>query len=208
MLVDVQQRITAACLAAGRDSSSVTLIAVTKTRSVEQITANVLEQGHRVLGENRVQEALPKIEALPDAEWHLIGHLQSNKVRFCQGFTALHGVDNVKLLEEIAKRSDVWGRAPQVFLEVNTGGEVQKHGAAPEDAAGLVKAARGLGLSVRGLMTVAPQGEALALAAFQKLRELRNTLGVADLSMGMSDDLELAIAAGATHVRVGRAVFG
>ena len=207
MLVDVQQRITAACLKAGRDANSVTLIAVTKTRSVEQIRACVLEHGHVTLGENRVQEALPKMEALPEAQWHLIGHLQSNKVRFCQGFTALHGVDNIKLLEEIAKRAQSWGRAPDVFLEVNTGFETQKHGAAPEEAAGLVKAARGLGLTVRGLMTVAPQGEALALTAFARLRELRDALGVTDLSMGMSDDLELAIAAGATHVRVGRAVF-
>ena len=207
MLLDVQQRITAACFKTGRNVRDVTLIAVTKTRSVEQITVAVLEHGHVVLGENRVQEALPKMEALPTAQWHLIGHLQSNKVRFCQGFTALHGVDNLKLLEEIAKRSAGWGRAPDVFLEVNTGGEAQKHGAAPEEAAKLVKSARDLGLTVRGLMTVAPQGEALAQIAFTKLRELRDLLGVADLSMGMSDDLELAIAAGATHVRVGRAVF-
>ena len=208
MLVDVQQRIAAACFKTGRDVNSVTLIAVTKTRSVEQIRSCVLEHGHLVLGENRVQEALPKMEALSQVQWHLIGHLQSNKVRFCQGFTALHGVDNVKLLEEIAKRSDGWGRAPDVFLEINTGGEMQKHGAAPEEAAGLVKSARDLGLTVRGLMTVAPQGEALARVAFLRLRELRDALGVPDLSMGMSDDLELAIAAGATHVRVGRAVFG
>ena len=207
MLVDVQHRIMAACLKTGRDPLSVTLIAVTKTRSEEQIRACVLEHGHLVLGENRVQEALPKMEALPTAEWHLIGHLQSNKVRFCQGFAALHGVDNLKLLEEIEKRAQSWGRAPDIFLEVNTGGEAQKHGAAPEEAAGLVESARGLGLTVRGLMTVAPQGEELAIAAFEKLRELRDALGVADLSMGMSDDLELAIAAGATHVRVGRAVF-
>ena len=207
MLVDVQQRITAACLEVGRDPQSVTLIAVTKTRSLEDIATAVLEHGHRVLGENRVQEALPKIEAMPDAEWHLIGHLQSNKVRFCQGFTALHGVDNLKLLEEIAKRGEAWGRVPDLFLEINTGGEIQKHGAAPIETAGLVNAARGLGLTVRGLMTVAPQGEDLARAAFLKLRELRDALGVPDLSMGMSDDLELAIAAGATHVRVGRAVF-
>ena len=208
MLADVQQRIRAACLEVGRDPRSVTLIAVTKTRSVEQITACVLERGHAVLGENRVQEALPKIEALPQAEWHLIGHLQSNKVRFCERFAALHGVDNQKLLEEIAKRGQGWGRVPEVFLEVNTGGEAQKHGAEPRDAAGLVKAARDLGLTVRGLMTVAPQGEDLARAAFMHLRELRDDLGVPDLSMGMSDDLELGIAAGATFVRVGRAVFG
>ena len=208
MLIDVQQRITAACLKTGRDPSEVTLIAVTKTRSVEQIKACVLEHGHLILGENRVQEALPKMEALPDAQWHLIGHLQSNKVRFCQGFTALHGVDNLKLLEEIAKRAQGWGRAPDIFLEVNTGGEMQKHGSAPEEAAGLVKAARGLGLTVRGLMTVAPQDANAARGAFQGLRELRDALGVSDLSMGMSDDLEAAIAAGATHVRVGRAVFG
>jgi hypothetical protein len=207
MLADVLKRIEGACLEAGRSPSEVRLIAVTKSHTLEEIDRAVLERGHHVLGENRVQEALPKIEARPDAEWHLIGHLQTNKVKFCQGFTAIHSVDSVRLLEEIAKRGEGWGRVPELFLEVNTGGEEQKHGSSIGDAPGLLKTARDLGLTVVGLMTVAPQGLERARAAFQALRALRDTLGLSELSMGMSDDLEIAILQGATVVRVGRAVF-
>jgi pyridoxal phosphate enzyme (YggS family) len=207
MLEDVLKRIAAACLEAGREASEVRLIAVTKAHGLEEIEAKVLQAGHRLVGENRVQEALPKIEAHPNLEWHLIGHLQTNKVKFCQGFTAIHSVDSVRLLEEIAKRAEAWGRAPDLFLEVNTGGEEQKHGSSVEDAPTLLKTARDLGLNVVGLMTVAPQGLERARAAFRELRALRDALGVRELSMGMSDDLEVAIWQGATFVRVGRAVF-
>jgi hypothetical protein len=207
MLHDVLHRIEQACLEANRDPRSVRLIAVTKAHPLAEIEAKVLSFGHRVVGENRVQEALPKLEAHPDLEWHLIGHLQTNKVKFCRGFTAIHSVDSVKLLEEIARRAETWGCAPEVFLEVNTGGEEQKHGVMPAEAPTLLRSARGLGLVVAGLMTVAPQGLERARAAFRDLRALRDALGVAQLSMGMSDDLEVAISEGATLVRVGRAVF-
>jgi PLP dependent protein len=207
MLQDVLKRIESACLEAGRDPGSVKLIAVTKAHSLEEIEARVLTHGHRIVGENRVQEALPKMEAHPDLEWHLIGHLQTNKVKYCQGFSAIHSVDSLKLLEEIARRGATWGRTPDLFLEINTGGEEQKHGATVNEASGLLVAARGLGLNVVGLMTVAPQGLERARIAFRALRELRDALGLVELSMGMSDDLEVAIAEGATLVRVGRAVF-
>jgi PLP dependent protein len=207
MLLDVLKRIETACLEAGRDPDGVKLIAVTKAHALSEIEARVLKFGHRVVGENRVQEALPKLEVHPNLEWHLIGHLQTNKVKYCQGFSAIHSVDSVKLLEEIARRGAAWERTPDLFLEINTGGEEQKHGATVGEASGLLEAARGLGLNVVGLMTVAPQGLELARAAFRALRELRDALGVKELSMGMSDDLEVAIAEGATLVRVGRAVF-
>jgi PLP dependent protein len=207
MLQDVLNRIQSACLEASRDPGSVKLIAVTKAHSLEEIASKVLASGHRMLGENRVQEALPKIEAHPELEWHLIGHLQTNKVKFCQGFSAIHSVDSLKLLEEIAKRAAQWGRAPDVFLEVNTGGEEQKHGTTITEAPALLRSARDLGLNVVGLMTVAPQGLEDARVAFRALRELRDAMGVRELSMGMSDDLEVAIAEGSTLVRVGRAVF-
>jgi PLP dependent protein len=207
MLQDVLKRIESACLEAGRDPGSVKLIAVTKAHGLEEIEARVLTHGHRIVGENRVQEALPKMEAHPDLEWHLIGHLQTNKVKYCQGFSAIHSVDSLKLLEEIARRGATWGRTPDLFLEINTGGEEQKHGATVNEASGLLVAARGLGLNVVGLMTVAPQGLERARIAFRALRELRDALGLVELSMGMSDDLEVAIAEGATLVRVGRAVF-
>ncbi|NJK43155.1 MAG: YggS family pyridoxal phosphate-dependent enzyme [Pleurocapsa sp. SU_196_0] len=207
MLQDVLKRIESACLEVGRNPGSVKLIAVTKAHDLEEIEARVLRFPHRIVGENRVQEALPKMEAHPNLEWHLIGHLQTNKVKYCQGFSAIHSVDSAKLLEEIARRGATWERTPQLFLEINTGGEAQKHGATVNEAAGLLEVARGLGLNVVGLMTVAPQGLERAREAFRALRELRDALGLKELSMGMSDDLEVAIAEGATLVRVGRAVF-
>jgi PLP dependent protein len=207
MLKDVQRRIETACQKAGRNPQEVKLIAVTKGHSLEAINAAVLSQGHTILGENRIQEALPKLEAHPNLEWHLIGHLQTNKVKFCTGFTMIHSVDSLRLLEEIAKRSQTWQRTPELLLEVNMGFEIQKHGATPAEAPVLLSAARDLGLTVRGLMTVAPQDPSLAKAAFAGLAKLRDTLGLEHLSMGMSDDLELAVTQGATILRIGRACF-
>jgi PLP dependent protein len=207
MLKDVQTRIETACQKAGRSPREVKLIAVTKGHSLEEISTAVLSHGHTILGENRIQEALPKLEAHPNLEWHLIGHLQTNKVKFCAGFTMIHSVDSLRLLEEIAKRSSDWQRIPELLLEVNMGFEIQKHGAIPAKAPELLAAARDLGLIVRGLMTVAPQDPNQAQAAFAGLRALRDTLGLEHLSMGMSDDLELAVTEGATILRIGRACF-
>jgi PLP dependent protein len=207
MLLDVQTRIENACLKAGRNPTEIKLIAVTKGRSLEEIQAAIFKTGHSVLGENRIQEALPKLELYPNIEWHLIGHLQTNKVRFCAGFSLIHSVDSARLLEEIHKRSQTWVQTPELLLEVNMGFEVQKHGATPEQIPELLALSQNLGLSVRGLMTVAPQDPALAKAAFAGLAKLRDSLGLEHLSMGMSDDLEIAIDQGATMLRVGRACF-
>ncbi len=207
MLSDVQTRIQIACQKAGRNPSDIKLIAVTKGHTLEEIGTAVLAHGHIILGENRIQEALPKLEAQPNLEWHLIGHLQTNKVKFCAGFSMIHSVDSSRLLEEIAKRSQTWLQTPELLLEINMGFEVQKHGASPNQAPELLATARDLGLMVRGLMTVAPQDPALAQAAFAGLAKLRDSLGLEHLSMGMSDDLELAINEGATILRIGRACF-
>ncbi len=207
MLSDVQTRIQIVCQKAGRNPSDIKLIAVTKGHTLEEINTAVLAHGHTILGENRIQEALPKLEAQPNLEWHLIGHLQTNKVKFCAGFSMIHSVDSQRLLEEIAKRSQTWLQTPQILLEINMGFEVQKHGAIPNQAPELLAVARDLGLTVRGLMTVAPQDPSLAKAAFAGLAKLRDSLGLEHLSMGMSDDLELAINEGATILRIGRACF-
>ncbi len=208
MISEVLETIRATCERAGRDPGSVKLIAVTKSHGIEEIRINLIAHGHELLGENRVQEALPKIEAIPEAEWHLIGHLQTNKVKFCQDFKLIHSLDSEKLAVEIARRSEGWGRAPDVLLEINAGREPQKHGALPEDAKALLNATRAAGLAVRGLMTVAPAGDlALARKTFLELRELRDSLGLVELSMGMSEDYPMAILEGATMVRIGRAIF-
>ena len=207
MLSDVQTRIQIVCQKAGRNPSDIKLIAVTKGHTLEEINTAVLAHGHTILGENRIQEALPKLEAQPNLEWHLIGHLQTNKVKFCAGFSMIHSVDSQRLLEEIAKRSQTWLQTPQILLEINMGFEVQKHGAIPNQAPELLAVARDLGLTVRGLMTVAPQDPSLAKAAFAGLAKLRDSLGLEHLSMGMSDDLELAINEGATILCIGRACF-
>jgi PLP dependent protein len=208
MIQSVLENIRIACEQAGRDVSSVKLIAVTKSHSVEEIRDHVIAHGHTLLGENRVQEALPKIEAIPEAEWHLIGHLQTNKVKFCQGFKLIHSLDSEKLALEIARRAEGWGQAPEVMLEVNVGREPQKYGVLPEAANALLKAVNAAGLTVRGLMTVAPAGDlTVARQSFQDLREMRDSLGLVDLSMGMSEDYQVAILEGATMLRIGRAVF-
>ena len=208
MLPEVLERIGAACDRAGRDRNSVRLVAVTKAHAVDEIRSQVLEYGNFALGENRIQEALPKLEALPDAEWHLIGHLQTNKVKFCRDFKLIHSVDSSRLLEELARRGEGWGRVPPVLLEVNVAREAQKHGLAPEDAAATLKVARDLGITVRGLMTVAPYGDLrVARQAFADLRVARDTLGLEELSMGMSDDYAVAIEEGATMIRIGRLLF-
>ncbi|MFN3266473.1 MAG: YggS family pyridoxal phosphate-dependent enzyme [Deinococcales bacterium] len=207
MLPDVLNRIEKAAKAAARNPSEIKLVAVTKTHNLERIKSAILAYGHNVVGENRIQEALPKLEALPQLEWHLIGHLQSNKVKFCQGFTLIHSIDSSKLLAELHKRAQSWQRTPELLLEVNNGFEAQKHGVQEQELPELLALAQDLGLGVRGLMTVAPQDPQQAKATFAMLAKLRDRYQLEHLSMGMSDDLEFAIEAGATIVRVGRACF-
>ena len=191
---------------AGRDPDGVTLVAVTKGRTAEECRAAV-DLGLTVLGENRVQEALGKMDAVPGATWHLIGHLQTNKARHAGRFALIQSLDSARLAEVLAARG---GAA--VLLEVNVAREAQKHGAAPEDAVSLAARVAEL-LDLRGLMGMGPAGGD-PRPAFAELRRLRDEaeqrLGrrLPVLSMGMTDDLEAALAEGSTMVRVGRALFG
>ena len=208
----VRERIARACQRAGRDHGSVTLVAVSKGHPAEVIGA-AASAGVRHFGENRIQEALPKIEeataAGVEAVWHLVGHLQSNKAKAAaSAFNVIHSVDSVRLLA----RLDAAAAAPRdVLLQVNVAAEPQKQGVAPDEVGGLVAAARESGsLRLRGLMTIAPiaaQPEEVR-PVFRSLRALAERFELPELSMGMTDDFEVAIEEGATLVRVGRAIFG
>jgi pyridoxal phosphate enzyme (YggS family) len=213
----VRERIARACARAGRDPASVRLIAVSKTFGPEAV-AEALAAGIREFGENRVQEALAKIPAvaelaaqrgLPAPTWHLVGHLQTNKARAAAGaFAILHGIDSTRLLQALDRAA----AAPtRVLLEVNVAGEPTKFGFAPEDVAGAVALAQTLPhIEVAGLMTVAPRAEdpEAVRPVFRGLAELARQLGLPELSMGMTEDFEVAIEEGATMVRIGRAIFG
>jgi PLP dependent protein len=221
----INQRIAAACQRAGRDFSEVTLVAVSKTvassRLHEAITAGV-----RIFGENRVQEAAAKIAELREivtahqVQWHLIGHLQSNKARrAAELFDAVHSVDSIKLAERLNQSADELGKRLPVFIEVNLGAEDAKSGVAITETLPLCEQVAKLAhLELKGLMAVPPfldDAEAVR-PFFRRLRELRDEaqrLGIAgahcrDLSMGMSNDFEVAIEEGATLVRIGTALFG
>ena len=211
-LADVRARISAAAQAAKRDPASVHLVAVTKTFGPDQILP-VLDAGHRLYGENRVQEARAKWPALrerhPDLELHLIGPLQSNKVREAVAlFDAIHTIDRPKIAEAVANEMAKQGKHLKLFVEVNTGEEAQKAGVLPRDAAGLVRLCREeLKLDICGLMCIPPHEEPPGVH-FAFLAKLAAELGLAQLSMGMSADFETAISFGATHVRVGSEIFG
>ena len=215
----VRERIEAACARAGREPDEVTLVAVSKTFPPEAIEAAV-RAGVRDIGENRVQEAYEKYQRLGRiATWHLVGHLQTNKAkRAVQFFDWVHSVDSVHLAKELSKRCEALQREVNVLVEVNTSGEESKYGVRPEEAAELVEEVAELpGLRLQGLMTIAaivPEPEE-ARSYFRLLRELRDDLvrrGIVEslphLSMGMTDDFEVAIEEGATMVRIGRAIFG
>jgi pyridoxal phosphate enzyme (YggS family) len=208
----VRAKIEAACERAGRSVDNVTLIAVTKTHGVDEIAA-AYEAGVRDFGENRVQEARPKIidakEHGVNARWHLIGHLQTNKVKAAiESFDILHTIDSERLARSISERAT---RPIEVLIEVNVAGEAQKSGIRPDAAAKLAEAAGTMPhLQVRGLMTVAPQADDPedVRPVFRELRALRDSIGLQALSMGMTDDYEVAVEEGSTLVRVGRALFG
>ena len=216
-LAVVRARMDAAASRVGRDAREITLVAVTKEVDADA-AREAIGNGLKDLGENRVQELVKKQEALAGlgVNWHMIGTLQRNKVAQVVGRVVLiHSVDSVSLGEAIAKRANARGISQDVLLEVNAGAEQSKHGVAPAET---VEAARRLldmtGLRLRGLMTVAPQGDPdSSRRAFRTLRELRDALkarapDVTELSMGMTEDLEVAIEEGATIVRVGTAIFG
>ena len=211
-LAAVRAKIEAAAVEAGRGPKSVHLIAVSKTFGAEVIEP-VLQAGQREFGENRVQEAMGKWPALreryADLRLHLIGPLQTNKVRDATKlFDAIHSLDRDKLANEIAKEFSKQRRTLSLFVQVNTGDESQKAGVHPHEAAVFVERCRSEhGLSIEGLMCIPPI-EDDPVPHFQLLKRLAAEIGVQSLSMGMSADFEAAIAEGATHVRVGSAIFG
>jgi pyridoxal phosphate enzyme (YggS family) len=211
-LANIRTRITTAARTVGRDPASVELIAVSKTFDAEHIRP-VIAAGHRHFGENRVQEAQgkwPDLKAeFPDLQLHLIGPLQSNKARDAVAlFDVIHTVDRPKIADAIAGELVRIGRRMPVFIQVNTGKEPQKAGLMPEDTAAFVAHCREvLGLAVAGLMCIPPVDDEPAVH-FGFLAKTARELGLAGLSMGMSGDFETAVELGATHVRVGSAIFG
>lgn len=210
-LEQIRDRIAKAETAAGRPAGSVKLIAVSKVQPLDRVEA-VLEAGHRIFGENKVQEAAGKWPAFRErfegVELHLIGPLQTNKTRQAMELAdAIHSVDRPKLATTIARIAQETGACPGLFIQVNTGEEEQKAGVLPGDADAFVSECRGLDLPVKGLMCIPPVDEEPSLH-FALLAKIAERNGLAGLSMGMSADFESAIALGATHVRVGSAIFG
>ena len=210
-LSEIKARVAKACLDAGRAAESVTLIAVSKVQPNERVAA-VLDEGHRIFGENRVQEAAGKWPAFRERydgiELHLLGPLQTNKARQAMElFQVIHSVDRSRVAQAIARLAQEMGHCPEVFLQINTGEEPQKAGVMPAEADAFVAEARALDLPVRGLMCIPPVDEEPSLH-FALLAKIAARNGLSGLSMGMSGDFESAIALGATHIRVGSAIFG
>jgi pyridoxal phosphate enzyme (YggS family) len=217
-LQQVRYRIAAACAAVGREPAAVTLVAVSKTKPPE-VVREALSAGQSVFGENRVQEALDKIDALGNGPvWHLIGHLQKNKARHAVGrFALIHSIDSIQLAREVDRRAATLGLVQPVLAQANLAEEESKHGADSGALFPLLETLSGLPhIDLRGLMIIPPMEDDPEAARpwFRRLRELRDTaasrLGRAlpELSMGMTGDFEVAIEEGATIVRVGRAIFG
>ena len=210
-LEEIAARIAAALARAGRPGDAVTLVAVSKLQPEARVRA-VLETGQRVFGENRVQEAEerwpPFLAEFPGTRLHLVGPLQSNKVaRALELFEAIHSLDRERLARRLADAAQARGACPTLFVQVNTGREPQKAGVDPDGLEGFLAVCRGYDLPVFGLMAIPPMG-ADPVPHFELLRELAARHGLAGLSMGMSEDFEAAIACGATHVRIGSALFG
>ena len=214
----VAERAAAACERCGRAPSEVRIVAVSKTVGLDEIDEAV-HSGIHDFGENRARPFVTKVETFPGERWHFIGKLQTNKVRDVVGYAMLiHSVDSEHLLEAISKRADKRGNDQHVLIEVNVSGEESKSGFAPEEVAGALEFASKLPhVKVDGLMTMAPKGEPeVARQTFAGLRTLRDELAekysgpnidLKELSMGMSEDFEIAIEEGATIVRVGRTIF-
>jgi len=211
-LAAVRLRIAETARTAGRDAAGVTLIAVSKSQSVERVTA-ALAAGQRVFGENRVQEAAAQWSELkrawPGTELHLIGPLQTNKVREAVAlFDVIESVDRPKLAQALTAEMTGSGRRPACYVQINTGEEPQKAGVMPTAADDFIRFCRSeLDLPVVGLMCIPPMNDEPSLH-FALLAEIARRHGIANLSMGMSADYEIAIKLGATHVRIGTAIFG
>ena len=196
---------------AGRAIGSTQLIAVSKVQPNERVL-NVLAQGHTIFGENKVQEAHGKWpmfrETFSNLKVHLIGPLQSNKVKQAvELFDAIHTVDRLKLAQKLSNEIQIQGKAPEMFIQINTGEEEQKSGIPPKDADQFIQDCLSLDLPIKGLMVIPPVNEEPSLH-FGLLRKIARRNGLTGLSMGMSSDFESAIAMGATHIRVGSAIFG
>ena len=210
-LAGIKSRIDVAAKQAGRDVAEISLIAVSKVQPNERVES-VLQEGHRTFGENRVQEAAGKWpgfrESFSDIDLHLIGPLQSNKVRQAMSLAqSIHTLDRPKLAQAIARIAQEEGHCPDLFIQVNTGQEEQKAGVIPSQADGFIAEARALDLPIKGLMCIPPVDEEPSLH-FALLAKIAKRNDLSGLSMGMSSDFESAIALGATHVRVGSAIFG
>lgn len=210
-LTEIQTRIAAAESAAGRQAGAVKLIAVSKVQPLDRVVT-VLQAGHRRFGENYVQEAAAKWPDLraqfPGVELHMIGPLQTNKAKVALDlFDAIHTVDRPGLAEKLARLVQARGSCPDLFVQVNTGAEPQKAGVLPDAADAFIVSCRAMDLTLAGLMCIPPEAEDPA-PHFAALAAIAARNGLAGLSMGMSSDFEVAIAHGATHVRVGSAIFG
>ncbi|OAN78965.1 YggS family pyridoxal phosphate enzyme [Jannaschia sp. EhC01] len=210
-LSDITSRISAAAQAHGRDASDITLIAVSKVQPPDRVEA-VLSEGHRIFGENRVQEAQGRWPAFQEKydgiDLHLIGPLQTNKARQAvEMFSTIHTVDRPKLAKRLADLAQERGSCPDLFIQVNTGEEPQKAGCLPSEADAFIAQARTMDLPLLGLMCIPPVEDEPSLH-FALLAKIAARNGLKGLSMGMSSDFETAIAQGATHIRVGSAIFG
>lgn len=210
-LTEITARIRAAEAASGRLPGSVQLIAVSKVQPLDRVEA-ALDAGQRLFGENYVQEAAAKWPTLrarfDGVSIHMIGPLQTNKAKVAvELFDAIHTLDRPSLAEKLARLADARGVSPQVFVQVNTGSEPQKAGIVPEAADGFIADCRTMGLPLVGLMCIPPEEEN-STPHFQMLAQIAERNGLQGLSMGMSGDFEAAITAGATHIRVGSAIFG
>jgi pyridoxal phosphate enzyme (YggS family) len=211
-LTEIRARIETAANDARRSAREVSLIAVAKRQPLDRVNA-LLEAGHRVFGENRIQEAADKWPAIkrrfPDVELHMVGSLQSNKVADAIAlFDAIHSIDRMKLARRVAEEIATAQRDPELFVQINTGEEPQKSGILPQEADDFIHQCReGLGLRISGLMCLPPIDEEASLH-FALLARIARRNGIDNLSMGMSEDFETAIILGATHIRVGTALFG
>ena len=210
-LNEIKNRIQQAEIEFSRRPDEVKLIAVSKVQPNERIEV-VLEQGHRVFGENRVQEAQSKWPAFKekyeDIELHIIGPLQTNKTRVAMEIAdSIHTLDRIKLAKNIARIAQEIGKCPELFVQVNTGEEPQKSGIFPRDTQTFVKECLSMNLPIVGLMCIPPINEEASLH-FALLKNIAEDCGLGGLSMGMSSDFEKAISFGATHIRVGSAIFG
>ncbi|MDB2563404.1 YggS family pyridoxal phosphate-dependent enzyme [Amylibacter sp.] len=207
----INSKIERAEKSSGRAIGSTQLIAVSKVQPNERVL-NVLEQGHTIFGENKVQEAHGKwpmfCENFPNVKIHLIGPLQSNKVKQAvELFDAIHTVDRLKLAQKLSNEIQTQGKAPEMFIQINTGEEEQKSGIPPKDADQFIADCLSLDLPIKGLMVIPPVNEE-SMLHFGLMRKIAHRNGLTGLSMGMSSDFESAIAMGATHIRVGSAIFG